>query len=107
VDRARGVGDRAAALLAPRAYDVTSTSLLLSEPPLRVPGWQRPVIRAVGRTLARRFTRSYQGQAAATVTPGELTWHQAVVCLRALVEVAGWVRQDAVAPHAGTPVQAR
>ena len=30
------------ALLAPRAYDVGYTALLLSEPPLRVPGWQRP-----------------------------------------------------------------
>ncbi len=34
------------ALLAPRAYDVAFTSLLLSEPPLRVPGWQRPLRQA-------------------------------------------------------------
>ncbi len=33
--------DWSTALLAPRAHDVAFTSLLLSEPPLHVPGWQR------------------------------------------------------------------
>ena len=36
--------DWSTALLAPRAHDVGFTSLLLSEPPLRVPGWQRPLV---------------------------------------------------------------
>ena len=90
------------ALLAPRAYDVAYTSLLLSEPPLRVPGWQRPLVRVVGGLMARRFVRRYQRQTAAAVGSGELRWHQAVVCLRALVEVASWVHQgvaDARAAH--------
>ena len=52
--------DWSSALLAPRAYDVAFTSLLLSEPPLRVPGWQRPLVRVLGRLLARRFGRRYQ-----------------------------------------------
>ena len=55
--------DWSTALLAPRAHDVGFTSLLLSEPPLRVPGWQRPLVRLSGRVLARRFVRDYQRQA--------------------------------------------
>jgi aminoglycoside phosphotransferase (APT) family kinase protein len=95
--------DWSSALLAPRAYDVAFTSLLISEPPLRVPGWQRPLVRMLGRLLARRFVRGYQRQTATTVEPAELRWHQAVVCLRALTEVASWVHQDVADIRAGHP----
>jgi aminoglycoside phosphotransferase (APT) family kinase protein len=95
--------DWSTALLAPRAYDVAYTSLLLSEPPIRVPGWQKPLIRALGRLLARRFTASYQRQAASTVEPGDLRWHQAVACLRALTEVATWIHEGTADAHAGHP----
>jgi aminoglycoside phosphotransferase (APT) family kinase protein len=95
--------DWSTALLAPRAHDVAFTSLLLSEPPLRVPGWQRPLVRIFGKLLARRFARSYQRQTAAAVEPGELRWHQAVVCLRALTEVASWVHQGVADTRAGYP----
>jgi len=95
--------DWSTALLAPRAHDVGFTSLLLSEPPLRVPGWQRPLVRMAGRELARRFVRGYQRQAAATIKPGELRWHQAVGCLRALVEVASWVHEGVAGQRAGHP----
>lgn len=95
--------DWSTALLAPRAYDVGFTSLLLSEPPLRVPGWQRPLVRQCGRVLARRFVRRYQRQAAATAEPGELSWHQAVICLRALVEVASWAHEGTADLRAGHP----
>ena len=94
--------DWSTALLAPRAHDLGFTSLLLSEPPLRVPGWQRPLIRAFGRVLARRFVRAYQRQTGVTVEPGELRWYQAVTCLRALTEMASWVYEgtaDARAAH--------
>jgi aminoglycoside phosphotransferase (APT) family kinase protein len=91
------------ALLAPRAYDVGFTTLLLGEPPMRVPGWQRPLVRWFGRVLARRFVRGYQRRAAATVDPGELRWYQAVSCLRALVEVAGWVHEGTASTRAGHP----
>ena len=91
------------ALLAPRAYDVGYTALLLREPPLRVPGWQRPLLRRFGRLLARRFVRGYQRQAAATVEPRELRWYEAVVALRALVEVAGWVYAGTAGAHPGHP----
>ena len=95
--------DWSTALLAPRAHDVGFTSLQLSEPALRVPGWQRPLVRMFGRVLARRFVRGYQRQAGVTVGPGELRWHQAVVCLRALVEVASWVHEGASDARAGHP----
>jgi aminoglycoside phosphotransferase (APT) family kinase protein len=95
--------DWSTALLAPRAHDVGFTSLQLSEPALRVPGWQRPLVRILGRVLARRFVRGYQRRTAVTVEPGELRWHQAVVCLRALVEVASWVHGGAADTRAGHP----
>ena len=95
--------DWSTALLAPRAHDVGFTSLLLSEPPLRVPGWQRPLVRVFGRVLARRFVRGYQRQTAATFQSGEVRWHQAVVCLRALTEVASWVHLGVADAHTGHP----
>ena len=95
--------DWSSALLASRAHDVGFTSLLLSDPPLRVPGWQRPLVRLLGRVLARRFVRDYQRQTAATFEPGEVRWHQAVVCLRALTEVASWVHLGMADTHAGHP----
>jgi len=91
------------ALLAPRAYDVAFTSLLLGEPPLRVAGWQRPLLRLAGRRMAQLFVRAYRRQTESAVQPGELGWYRAVVCLRVLVEVAGWVRQGTVGAHAGHP----
>jgi hypothetical protein len=68
-----------------------------------VPGWQRPLVRALGRVLARRFLRGYQRRAGVTARPGEVRWHQAVVCLRALVEVAGWVHEGTDGARAGHP----
>jgi aminoglycoside phosphotransferase (APT) family kinase protein len=95
--------DWSTALLAPRAQDLAFTTMLLSEPPLRVPGWQRPAVRAAGRLLARRFIGSYQRQAGAGIAAGELSWHQGVACLRALTEAAGWVHEGTAGTRAGHP----
>jgi aminoglycoside phosphotransferase (APT) family kinase protein len=95
--------DWSAAMLGPRAYDVAFTSLLLSEPPLRAGSWRKPVFRAIGGLLARRFIRAYQRKARAAIAPRELTWHQAVVCLRALVEVASWTHEGTASQHAAHP----
>jgi aminoglycoside phosphotransferase (APT) family kinase protein len=95
--------DWTAALLAPRAHDVAFTTVMLAEPPLLVPGPLRPLVRVAGRALAKRFARRYQEHAKATIGADELRWHQAVVCLRALVEAAGWVHQGSVAEHRGHP----
>jgi aminoglycoside phosphotransferase (APT) family kinase protein len=95
--------DWSTALLAPPAHDVAFTSLLLSEPPLHVPGWERPLIRMLGRVLGRRFVRGYRRRTKASFEPGEVRWHQAVVCLRALAEVASWVRDGTADTRAGHP----
>jgi aminoglycoside phosphotransferase (APT) family kinase protein len=95
--------DWSTTLIGPRAHDVAFTSLLLSEPPLDVPGWARPPVRALGRLLARRFVRAYQRSAGVRIGAGELRYHQSVVCLRALTEVAGWVHQGAAGDRAGHP----
>jgi len=100
-DGAVTVLDWSAALLAPSAYDVAFTSLLLSEPPLAVPHWLSPVTRAAGGFLARRFRRTYARELGRGTDAASLRWHEGVVCLRALVEVAGWVA--AGERHAGHP----
>lgn len=95
--------DWSTTLIAPRAHDAGFTSLLLSEPPLDVPGWARPAVRALGRMLAGRFARRYQRSAGVSISAAELRYHQAVVCLRALTEVAGWVHQGTAGERSGHP----
>jgi aminoglycoside phosphotransferase (APT) family kinase protein len=95
--------DWSAALLASRAYDVAFTSLILAEPPLVVPRAVRPAVRRAGAGLARRFIARYQQAAGVQIGTGELAWHQGVVCLRALIEVAGWAQQEGLDARAGHP----
>jgi len=90
-------------MLAPRAHDVAFTSLMLGEPPIVVPALLRPLLRGLGRALARRFVRRYQSRAGVTVAKAEIAWHQAVVGLRALAEMASWEADDTIAKHAGHP----
>jgi aminoglycoside phosphotransferase (APT) family kinase protein len=105
VDQDAGVTvlDWSASVVAPAAYDVAFTSLLLSEPPVTVPRPARPAIRAAGRWLARRFRRAYEAEAGVAVDPDALRWHEGVVCLRALVEVANWAAAGTVDDHVGHP----
>jgi aminoglycoside phosphotransferase (APT) family kinase protein len=95
--------DWSTALLAPRSYDVAFTSLALSEPALAAPGWLRPLVRWMGRRIAARFVRSYQASTGVVIDRADLAWHQAPVCLRALVEVSGWVHSGQQDAHAGHP----
>lgn len=88
--------DWSAALVGPRAYDVAFTSLMLAEPPLIVGRALRPLLRGAGRLLSRRFVRRYRHHSGTTIDRSALAWHHAVVCLRALVEVAGWVDANTV-----------
>lgn len=101
-DGAVTVLDWSVGVLAPAAFDVAFTGLMLAEPPVAMPRPLRPVVRAVGRLLARRFRRAY-ARAAAAMDPDSLRWHEAVVCLRALGEVAGWVAAGSVDEHHGHP----
>jgi aminoglycoside phosphotransferase (APT) family kinase protein len=95
--------DWSAALIAPSAYDVAFTSLLLAEPPLAVPRALRPVVRRLGARLARQFVARYEQDAGVRVDQGELRWHQGVCCLRALVESASWARQGLTEARADHP----
>jgi aminoglycoside phosphotransferase (APT) family kinase protein len=96
--------DWSTALIAPRAFDVGYTSLLLEEPPLVVPGVLHAIVRRISVGLAHRFVRLYERQSGTVIGHAELTWHQAVTCLRALVEVAGWVQEEgAIEARAGHP----
>jgi hypothetical protein len=40
--------------------------------------------------LSRRFERRYRHHSGVAIDPGSLRWHQALIRLRALVEVASW-----------------
>jgi len=95
--------DWSTALLAPRCYDVAFTSLALAEAALAAPGWLRPAVRWLGRRLAGRFVREYQATAGIVIDGAELAWYQAAVCLRALVEVSGWVHSGQLADRGGHP----
>jgi aminoglycoside phosphotransferase (APT) family kinase protein len=95
--------DWSTALLAPRAYDVAFTTLLLSEPPLPLPRPVRRLAGFAGRQLARRFARRYEARAGIAVSADDVRWHQALVCLRALTEVAGWATDGSISDRAGHP----
>ena len=102
-DGAVTVLDWSASLLASAAYDVAFTGLVLAEPPVGVPRALRPLVRGAGRWLARRFRRAYSGHAGADIDPAALRWHEGVVCLRALAEVAQWVAAGQVEERRGHP----
>jgi aminoglycoside phosphotransferase (APT) family kinase protein len=76
------------------------TDLVLSNPPLAVPGPLRPGVRSLGRHLARRFHRTYRSLAAPAdhVTDDELAWFTAVHGLRILVELAQFEGEGGVPP---------
>jgi aminoglycoside phosphotransferase (APT) family kinase protein len=95
--------DWSAAMLASGTYDLGFTSLVLASPPLVVPRALRPVMRAAGRALSRRFVRAYERASGHAVEPASLAWHQGVVCVRALVELAGWVAAGTIDGRDGHP----
>jgi aminoglycoside phosphotransferase (APT) family kinase protein len=95
--------DWSTGLLASRSYDVACTSLALSEAALEVPGWLRPGVRWIGRRMAGRFCRSYERSSGIVIDQAELAWHQAVLCLRALVEMSGWTHAGQEGAHRDHP----
>lgn len=95
--------DWSASTFAPATYDLAFTSVMLGEPPLHAPGALGPVVRAAGRALSRRFLRTYERGTGAKVDRASLEWHQGLVCLRALIEVAGWVTDGTIEDRRGHP----
>ena len=95
--------DWSGGLIGPAAYDVAFTTLILAEPPVVVPDALRPLVRAAGRLLARRFQRTYTRRVGTGLDAESLRWHEGVICLRALVEVAGWIAAGRLEDHVGHP----
>ena len=95
--------DWSAAMLAPATYDLGFTSLMLSEPPLVVPGPLRGVISRVGAALSRRFVRAYESASGTKVDREALAWHQALIGVRALLEVASWSTSGTLDDRRGHP----
>jgi aminoglycoside phosphotransferase (APT) family kinase protein len=95
--------DWTTAVLGPPAYDVAFTTLVLANPPLPVPRPARAVVTAAGGQLAARFVRRYERYAAHRIEDLDIVWYQALVALRALVEVAQWEHDHVVAERAGHP----
>jgi len=84
--------DWTVARVAHPAFTLGFTDLMLSNPPLEVPSALGGGLRALGRSLARRFHATYRSlaQPADHVSAEELDWHRKVHALRILVELAGW-----------------
>jgi aminoglycoside phosphotransferase (APT) family kinase protein len=95
--------DWSTAVLGPPAYDVAFTTLTLANPPVAVPPPLGAPVVWTGRRLAARFLRRYQHHRGVRLDPGDVTWHQAIVGLRALVEVGQWVHDGVVDTRAGHP----
>jgi len=95
--------DWTGALLAEPAYDVAFTWLLLVDAPLGVPGALRPAIQVATNLIGRAFLGRYRRQARIHVPDVSLRWHVGLHCLRALIEVAAWVRAGELSAHAGHP----
>jgi len=80
--------DWTGARLADPAYDVACTAVLLAQAPLAAPAAVQPALRAVGRSLARRFVGQYQRRN--VLDADQLRWYEAWQCTRSLAEVANW-----------------
>jgi aminoglycoside phosphotransferase (APT) family kinase protein len=83
--------DWTAALVAPPAYDVALTRLLLRYPPLTSPPALGPAIGAGARTVAGRFVRRYH-HANPTADLNDLDWYTALHATRVLIDLATWHR---------------
>jgi len=85
--------DWTGAIVAPPAFDVAFTALLLCHPPLPAPTPLRPALRASGALLARRFVHHYR-QANPTAELTDLDWYTALHSVRILADHATWARAD-------------
>lgn len=81
--------DWTAALVAPPAYDVALTRLLLRYPPLAAPPALGPLIGAGARALARRFVRRYH-HANPAADLSTLGWYTGLHASRVLIDLATW-----------------
>jgi aminoglycoside phosphotransferase (APT) family kinase protein len=85
--------DWTGAIVAPPAFDVAFTRLLLRHPPLAMPSALRPAINAGAAVLARRFIHRYQ-RANPSADLTHLDWYTALHAARILTDHATWTRTD-------------
>lgn len=85
--------DWTAAAIAPPAFDVALTWLLLRNPPLEAARPLRPVIGVGAAVLARRFLRSYR-DTNPSADLRSLDWYLAVHSARVLIDLGLWQRAD-------------
>ncbi len=71
-------------------YDVAVTRMILWHLPLNVPVVMRPLVAAVGRTLALRFTSRYEALSGGRVDRERLEWFTRLATLRIMVSVEDW-----------------
>jgi aminoglycoside phosphotransferase (APT) family kinase protein len=83
--------DWTGSLIAPAAYDVAFTRLLLRHPPLEATALLRPALAAGGAVAARRFVRSYL-RANPRVDLAHLDWYTALHAARIVTDHAAWAR---------------
>ena len=81
--------DWTAAAVAPPAFDVALTWLLLRQPPLEAPSALRPVIGAGAAVLARRFLRAYRN-ANPAANLADVDWYTALHSARVLIDLSMW-----------------
>jgi aminoglycoside phosphotransferase (APT) family kinase protein len=79
--------DWTAARLAPPAFDVTFTALLLANPPIAIGGALGKPLQAAARVVSRRFVNEYRRLAPQPVSDGELAWFTKLHALRILFDV--------------------
>jgi aminoglycoside phosphotransferase (APT) family kinase protein len=91
--------DWTGSLVAPPAYDVALTRLLLRYPPLAAPRALRPIIGTGAAVLARRFVRRYR-HANPTAELTSLDWFTGLHATRVLIDLATW--QNTGDPRATT-----
>jgi hypothetical protein len=77
--------------MAPPAYDVAFTRLLLRHPPLVAPTLLRPAIGAGAAVLARRFVRCYR-EVAPAADLSDIDWYAGLHAARILIDLSSWRR---------------
>ena len=78
--------DWSTALIADPAYDLAFTTLILVNPRLVAPAPLRPVIRAAGASIARRFVTAYRRAGGQTPDTETFDWYGSLHALRILTQ---------------------
>lgn len=93
-DEMTAVLDWELAGLAPRAFDVARTRLLLHAVPMELPRPVRPLIERLGRRTADRFERSYSTRR--PIAPSTVLWHETLHATR----IVALLEESATTPMA-------